>query len=1121
MKTTFAIFSLIGITGTCLGQGTVNWPGIISPAAITAQTNTQQWSPLFGGGSTGGGTVGNTAPASSGLVYYYELLYNTNFTGSQVPTPNTVAALLGTWHDTGLTATNSVIPIASGWLQAANPNVAAVVPWDGGTTNNIMLVGWSANLGTSWSAASNKLANWDYYRSTITGAAFLGVSATGYLTPQASGTTLGTAVFATGATTNGLPIYSPNMQLYWLSPLESGGGGGVTNYPDSALRAALALTNKVVFTFDGKIVLSDTIFIHTNIILDAGGHHVTISGNHSNRVFYVGSDGDLTLSNLVIADGRSDQGAGVYSAGSVTAINCTFTGNSVVGAAGSDTVYYSADGVGGSGAGGAVWNAGLFLASGCTFAGNSATGGTGGQGSNGEPLTWPTPGYPGGPGGDGAGGALFNCGTACFVNCTLAFNTGQGGAGGPGGWGYQPSPDYPPPAQAPDGAPGLSVGGIYDVSGQCYVTNCTVVFNSGIGIWTTNTDGTKLINTLLAGNSPGGNGAGTITDLGHNLSSDDTCAFASAGSLNNIYPLLGPIANNGGSTLTVALRPGCRAIDAGDTAAAPPTDQRGVARPSGMAADIGAYEFNGTNNSVPPTVVTECSEAALRAAMSGGGHVTFACDGTIPLANTVVVTTNTFLDAAGHHITVQGSGVRLFQVSLDVKFSLANLKLAGGSAAQGGGINNTGGFVNATNCVFSGNVASEGGAIWNSGTLLVDLCTFTVNSVAGTNGLPGSWYCEPGGSGSDAAGGAICNFGTVTISRSTFNNNSVVAGSGAGGYMGYFGDPGMSGGGGGGGGAGGNGKGGALYNAGTARVSNSTFAYNSGRGGNGGAGADGGAAAGSGSGGSGGSGGAGGNVEGGAVFNGGNIQIVNSTFASNSGSPGNGGTAGNGAEGNLGGSGGAGGNGGSGVGALYSISSSCWITNCTFTGNSGTSGSGGSGGAAGRTDYPYGDYGGSPGAAGLSGSGTGAINAGSAKLINTLLAANSPNNGSFTDEGHNFLSGADPKLGPLADNGGPTWTMALLPGSPAIDAGTAIGAPATDQRGVPRPQGAGVDIGAFEYLTSPSFYGRVDLQRDESPDAIVRADAQPDADAASFHQSPELVGRDQFRGRLERRVSVC
>jgi limonene-1,2-epoxide hydrolase len=63
---------------------------------------------------------------------------------------------------------------------------------------------------------------------------------------------------------------------------------------------------------------------------------------------------------------------------------------------------------------------------------------------------------------------------------------------------------------------------------------------------------------------------------------------------------------------------------------------------------------------------------------------------------------------------------------------------------------------------------------------------------------------------------------------------------------------------------------------------------------------------------------------------------------------------------------------------------------------------------------------------------------------------------------------ADPRLGPLQANGGPTETMAPMPGSPAIAAGDpgcldlAGMALVTDQRGVPRPQGAACDIGAYE-----------------------------------------------------------
>ncbi|MGE0066892.1 MAG: choice-of-anchor Q domain-containing protein, partial [Solirubrobacterales bacterium] len=61
----------------------------------------------------------------------------------------------------------------------------------------------------------------------------------------------------------------------------------------------------------------------------------------------------------------------------------------------------------------------------------------------------------------------------------------------------------------------------------------------------------------------------------------------------------------------------------------------------------------------------------------------------------------------------------------------------------------------------------------------------------------------------------------------------------------------------------------------------------------------------------------------------------------------------------------------------------------------------------------------------------------------------------------------NPLLGALADNGGPTNTMALSAGSPAIDAGTNTGCPATDQRGVARPQGSACDIGAYELAPAP------------------------------------------------------
>ena len=74
---------------------------------------------------------------------------------------------------------------------------------------------------------------------------------------------------------------------------------------------------------------------------------------------------------------------------------------------------------------------------------------------------------------------------------------------------------------------------------------------------------------------------------------------------------------------------------------------------------------------------------------------------------------------------------------------------------------------------------------------------------------------------------------------------------------------------------------------------------------------------------------------------------------------------------------------------------------------------------------------------------------------------------------HNFIEDntcspaytGDPMLGPLADNGGETWTHGLLTGSGAIDSGDNGSCEDDDQRGVARPQGSSCDIGAFELKT--------------------------------------------------------
>ena len=83
-----------------------------------------------------------------------------------------------------------------------------------------------------------------------------------------------------------------------------------------------------------------------------------------------------------------------------------------------------------------------------------------------------------------------------------------------------------------------------------------------------------------------------------------------------------------------------------------------------------------------------------------------------------------------------------------------------------------------------------------------------------------------------------------------------------------------------------------------------------------------------------------------------------------------------------------------------------------------------------------------------------------------LVTLTANHNNLFSDGscfvGSTDLVTANVGIGPLADNGGPTFTHALLPGSPAIDAADNAACSATDQRGITRPQGAQCDIGSYE-----------------------------------------------------------
>jgi hypothetical protein len=175
------------------------------------------------------------------------------------------------------------------------------------------------------------------------------------------------------------------------------------------------------------------------------------------------------------------------------------------------------------------------------------------------------------------GGAIRSLGNMTITNSTLSGNTSTGWHGGAF----------------------FHTDGVMNIINSTIVNNIAPAGTTGggfVGTFTSANATLTLINTIIAGNSgtqcfyaPFGSGTVTGTSLGHNLVSDTSC-FAVASDLIVGDAQIGPLASNGGPTLTHALLPGSPAIDAADDASCPATDQRGVTRPQGSHCDIGSYE---------------------------------------------------------------------------------------------------------------------------------------------------------------------------------------------------------------------------------------------------------------------------------------------------------------------------------------------------------------------------------------------------------------------------------------------------------------------------------------------------------------------------------------------------
>jgi hypothetical protein len=290
------------------------------------------------------------------------------------------------------------------------------------------------------------------------------------------------------------------------------------------------------------------------------------------------------------------QGGAIWSHALLQISQSTFTSNQASGGLGSgpgggDVTLPG----GGEGGGGAIFNNSSLSLNSSLFLGNQALGGGGGAPSG---VTH--------PGGIGRGGAVCNLGTLNVTNCTLIGNLARSGPSA-----YGTVFTFSAGMYAFGGA-------FYNTNGIATLVNLTFLSNTvaggtattfggppkpgppgpGFGGAICNSNATlNLGNTIVAFNTAEGtnivastNYFGSLVDLGHNLNSESPGFPAGPGNLNNTDPVLGPLDNYGGPTLTLPLLSGSPAIDGGFTDFAPNTDQRGRARPYGLASDIGAFE---------------------------------------------------------------------------------------------------------------------------------------------------------------------------------------------------------------------------------------------------------------------------------------------------------------------------------------------------------------------------------------------------------------------------------------------------------------------------------------------------------------------------------------------------
>jgi hypothetical protein len=715
---------------------------------------------------------------------------------------------------------------------------------------------------------------------------------------------------------------------------------------------------------------------------------------------------------------------------------------------------------------------------------------------------------------DGGGLATFEC-TVTLINCTANNNIA-----------------------------GRHGGALFNNGATTSVTliNCTVDLNTarvGAGIYNQAGQTTLLTNTIIATNM-----APTSADVSgslagssaNNLIGDGTgMSGISNGSQGNqvgtaqapINPLLSPLGNFGGPTQTQGLLPGSPAIANGAAGVGvPKTDERGLPRSNHV--DIGAFQSQGFTltpvaGSTPQSaIIGQTFANPLAVTVVGvnpvepvdGGFVTFVVNpnggssggisGTIVTIEEGTASVSVTANNIPGNFTVSVSAIG---AATPASFALTNTEVPSLI------VNTTQDVVNSIDGTTSLREAIDfamtlstpstitfSPAVFGTTTQTITLSlgslplanaatttivgpgaslliisgnkTTRVFDVSGSAALSGLTITQ-GQSEPDNGAGILNMHGTLTLADCTITDNKSDIGAGAGVYAldgtttlsdcvvtGNTGSVGA----------------GVSIEGGTATITNSTISTNTG-------------------------------AIGGGLFVGqlGSVTITNSAITGNTSIVVGGVCLEQGATATLTGctlSGNTASNpGGQGGGGLASLEgSTVTMTNCTVSGNSAPDALGGG---------VYNTYTLSlfncTVSANSAASGGGLYNksGSTATLKNTIVAGQKGGgdvSGPYTGVG-NLINGI-PGLAPLGDYGGPTPTMALLPGSPAIGGGTTgTGVPSTDQRGFAR--GASIDIGAFQSQAAPQVNTPVDgtgsgLGQLTLRQAVNLANAQPGGDTITF-----------------------